>query len=74
MGTVMGTAARAAGLPRVVELAEAEAAAQALRGFVRVGDVVLVKASRVARLERVSDALVPLETRHAPAVGRRPSV
>jgi UDP-N-acetylmuramoyl-tripeptide--D-alanyl-D-alanine ligase len=57
MAGVMGTAARDAGLNRVVELASPEAAAHAVRRLVRRGDLVLVKASRATRLEQVSDAL-----------------
>jgi UDP-N-acetylmuramoyl-tripeptide--D-alanyl-D-alanine ligase len=57
MAPVMGAAARAAGLNRVVELASPEAAAHAVRRLVRRGDLVLVKASRSTRLEQVSDAL-----------------
>ncbi len=57
MAGVMGAAARAAGLNRVVELATPEAAAHAVRRLVRRGDLVLVKASRATRLEQVSDAL-----------------
>ncbi len=55
--TVMGAAAREAGLVRVLELASAEAAAEAVVRFARPGDLVLVKASRASRLERVSELL-----------------
>jgi UDP-N-acetylmuramoyl-tripeptide--D-alanyl-D-alanine ligase len=57
MAGVMGAAARAGGLNRVVELASPEAAAHAVRRLVRRGDLVLVKASRATGLEQVSDAL-----------------
>jgi UDP-N-acetylmuramoyl-tripeptide--D-alanyl-D-alanine ligase len=57
MAGVMGSAARAAGLMRVIELPAAEVAAAAVGRFVRGGDVVLVKASRATGLEQVSDAL-----------------
>lgn len=57
MAGVMGAAARAAGLTRVNELGEVETAANAIRRFVRDGDVVLLKASRAARLERVGEVL-----------------
>jgi UDP-N-acetylmuramoyl-tripeptide--D-alanyl-D-alanine ligase len=57
MAGVMGSAARAAGLFRVIELPAGEVAAGAVNHFVRRGDVVLVKASRAAKLEQVSDAL-----------------
>jgi len=57
MAGVMGAAARAAGLMHVTELGEAETSASAVKHFVRSGDVVLIKASRAARLERVGEAL-----------------
>ncbi len=57
MAGVMGAAARAAGLTRVNELGEVESAANAIKRFVRDGDVVLLKASRAARLERVGEVL-----------------
>ena len=57
MAGVMGAAARAAGLMHVTELGEAETGATAVKHFVRPGDVVLIKASRAARLERVGEAL-----------------
>jgi UDP-N-acetylmuramoyl-tripeptide--D-alanyl-D-alanine ligase len=53
----IGRAARQAGLVRVLELPSAEVAADAVVRFVRPGDLVLVKASRASRLERVSEAL-----------------
>jgi UDP-N-acetylmuramoyl-tripeptide--D-alanyl-D-alanine ligase len=57
MASVMGQAAREAGLHSVTEFAAVEAVASALRDFVRPGDVVLLKASRATRLERAGDAL-----------------
>jgi UDP-N-acetylmuramoyl-tripeptide--D-alanyl-D-alanine ligase len=57
MAGVMGAAARAAGLMQVTELGEAETGATAVKHFVRSGDVVLIKASRASRLERVGEAL-----------------
>jgi UDP-N-acetylmuramoyl-tripeptide--D-alanyl-D-alanine ligase len=54
---IMASAARGAGLQRVVELAEVEKAGPAVTEIVRPGDVVLVKASRSTRLERVVDFL-----------------
>jgi len=57
MAGVMGAAARASGLMRVIELGEVETVANAVTRFVRDGDVVLLKASRASRLERVSEAL-----------------
>src|SRR5947207_62822 len=57
MEDVMGAAARAAGLMHVTELGEAEIGATAVKHFVRSGDVVLIKASRASRLERVGEVL-----------------
>jgi UDP-N-acetylmuramoyl-tripeptide--D-alanyl-D-alanine ligase len=54
---VTAQAARAAGLTRVIEFPDAEPAASALKHFVKPGDLVLIKGSRVTRLERLSDAL-----------------
>jgi UDP-N-acetylmuramoyl-tripeptide--D-alanyl-D-alanine ligase len=57
MASVVARAARDSGLTRVFEFADVETAAAAVRHFVRHGDLVLLKASRVARLERVGEAL-----------------
>jgi UDP-N-acetylmuramoyl-tripeptide--D-alanyl-D-alanine ligase len=57
MAGVMGAAARAAGLMCVIELGEVEIVANAVKRFVRSGDVVLIKASRASRLERVGEVL-----------------
>lgn len=57
MASVMAQSAREAGLNRVIELADVDAAVGALKAFLKPGDVVLLKASRAARLERVSEAL-----------------
>lgn len=54
--TVAG-AARANGLADVREFPDAETALAVIRGLVVPGDLVLVKASRSARLERVVEAL-----------------
>jgi UDP-N-acetylmuramoyl-tripeptide--D-alanyl-D-alanine ligase len=59
MALVTGEAARQAGLGEVRELDDAEAAAELLARTVRPGDVILVKASRRARLERISETLCP---------------
>ena len=64
MAGLMGAAARAAGLMRVIELGEVETVATAVKHFVRSGDVVLIKASRAARLERVSEVLRGENTKH----------
>ncbi len=50
-------AARMGGLRAVRECADASAAGEILREFVRAGDSVLLKASRSARLERVGEML-----------------
>lgn len=57
MAPVLARGARAGGLARVLEFADAEPAAAAVRQFVRSGDLVLLKASRAARLERVAELL-----------------
>lgn len=54
---VMGRAAREAGLNRVFEFADVEVAAAAVKSFVKAGDLVLLKASRATRIERVGGAL-----------------
>lgn len=54
---VMAQGARAAGLTRVIEFPDVEPAGSALKHFVKPGDLVLLKASRATRLERVSEAL-----------------
>jgi UDP-N-acetylmuramoyl-tripeptide--D-alanyl-D-alanine ligase len=56
---VMARAAREAGLLRVMEFAEVDGALKAVKGFLKRGDVVLLKASRSSRLERVAEALRP---------------
>lgn len=57
MARVTAAAARAAGLPGTAEFDDVERAAGAVRDFVKAGDVVLLKASRVMRLERIGEAL-----------------
>lgn len=57
MAGVMGQAARDAGLNRVIELVDAEAAVTTLKLFLKAGDTVLLKASRASRLERITEAL-----------------
>ena len=54
---VTAQAARAAGLTRVIEFIEVEAAAKVMKGFLKPGDVVLLKASRSARFERIVETL-----------------
>jgi len=53
----MAAAARGGGLRNVVEFSDVEAAARAVHEFARPGDVVLVKASRAMRLERITETL-----------------
>jgi UDP-N-acetylmuramoyl-tripeptide--D-alanyl-D-alanine ligase len=53
----IATAARRGGLRMVVEIPEVETAVHAVREFARPGDVVLIKASRSMRLERITEAL-----------------
>jgi UDP-N-acetylmuramoyl-tripeptide--D-alanyl-D-alanine ligase len=57
MGAVMAQAARSAGLTRVIEFTEIEMAAKAIKNFLKPGDVVLLKASRATRLERIAETL-----------------
>lgn len=57
MAGTMAQAARSAGLSRVIELVDAEAAATAIKSFLKAGDTVLLKASRSSRLERIAQAL-----------------
>jgi UDP-N-acetylmuramoyl-tripeptide--D-alanyl-D-alanine ligase len=59
MAPVMARAARDAGLNRVIELADVDAAARAVKNFLKTGDVVLLKASRASRLERIAEMLKP---------------
>jgi UDP-N-acetylmuramoyl-tripeptide--D-alanyl-D-alanine ligase len=57
MASVMAQAARQAGLSRVFEFADVETAAPAVKSFIKPGDVVLLKASRATRMERVAELL-----------------
>jgi len=57
MAPVMARAARAAGLNRVFEFADVETAASVVKSFVKAGDVVLLKASRATRIERIAELL-----------------
>jgi UDP-N-acetylmuramoyl-tripeptide--D-alanyl-D-alanine ligase len=57
MASVLAASARAGGLPSVFEFPEVDTAAAALRELVQPGDVVLLKGSRRAALERVGDQL-----------------
>lgn len=57
MAAVTAQAAREAGLARVFEFADVEGAVKAVKNFLKPGDVVLLKASRSARLERIAETL-----------------
>jgi UDP-N-acetylmuramoyl-tripeptide--D-alanyl-D-alanine ligase len=57
MAPVTARAARDAGLNRVIEFADVETAMAAVKSFLKTGDVVLLKASRAARLERITETL-----------------
>ncbi len=57
MSVTTARAARDAGLARVIEFADVESAARAVKNFLKPGDVVLLKASRSARLERITETL-----------------
>jgi UDP-N-acetylmuramoyl-tripeptide--D-alanyl-D-alanine ligase len=62
MAAVTAQAARAAGLTRVFEFAEVEGALRAMKNFLKSGDVVLLKASRGVKLERIAEALKALKS------------
>ena len=57
MSAVMADAARAAGLKDASAFTEIPAATEAVKEFLRAGDVLLLKASRSTRLERLGEAL-----------------
>lgn len=57
MAPVLARGARAAGLMRVIELADVNVACGALKSFLKPGDVVLLKASRASRLEQIVEVL-----------------
>lgn len=57
MAPVMARAARDAGLSRVIEFENVEEAMKAIKRFLKSGDVVLLKASRSSRLERLAETL-----------------
>jgi UDP-N-acetylmuramyl pentapeptide synthase len=57
MAAVVGQAAREAGLLRVFEFGDVEGAMKAVKNFLKPGDVVLFKASRSVRLERIAETL-----------------
>ena len=57
MSAVTAKAARDAGLTRVMEFPDVEAAIRDVKNFLKTGDVVLLKASRSSRLERIAETL-----------------
>ena len=57
MAPAMARGARGADLNRVFEFADVDTAAAAVKSFVKSGDVVLLKASRATRLERIGQVL-----------------
>ena len=57
MAAGIARSAREAGLTRVIEFADVEGAAAALKTLLKPGDVVLLKASRATGLERIVNAL-----------------
>jgi UDP-N-acetylmuramoyl-tripeptide--D-alanyl-D-alanine ligase len=57
MSAVTAKAARDGGLTRVIEFENVEAAVNAVKKFLKAGDVVLLKASRASRLERIAETL-----------------
>jgi len=61
MAAVTAQAARQAGLGRVMEFPDVEAAAGIVKNFLKSGDLVLLKASRSSRLERLTEQLRGIE-------------
>lgn len=57
MAPVVAKAARDAGLSRVIEFEDVETATKAVKSFLKSGDLVLLKASRSSRLERIAEIL-----------------
>jgi UDP-N-acetylmuramoyl-tripeptide--D-alanyl-D-alanine ligase len=57
MAPVLARGAREGGLNRVLEFGDLEAAAAAVKQFVKEGDLLLLKGSRAAHLERVAEIL-----------------
>jgi UDP-N-acetylmuramoyl-tripeptide--D-alanyl-D-alanine ligase len=57
MAPIMARGARDAGLNRVFEFTDVESAAAVVKSFLRDGDLLLLKASRSTRLERIADKL-----------------
>ncbi len=61
MAPILARGARNAGLHRVFEFADVQSAGAAIKSFLKQGDVVLLKASRASRLERIAEILRPGE-------------
>jgi len=57
MSALTAKSARDAGLTRVIEFTDVESALRAVKNFLKPGDVVLLKASRASRLERIAETL-----------------
>ncbi|MEO6035329.1 MAG: UDP-N-acetylmuramoyl-tripeptide--D-alanyl-D-alanine ligase [Verrucomicrobiota bacterium] len=57
MARVTADSARAAGLRGVTEISDVELAGESLKKFLKPGDVVLLKASRATRIERIGEML-----------------
>ena len=57
VAAVTAQAAREAGLARVMEFADVESAIGVVKNFLKSGDLVLLKASRSSRLERITEQL-----------------
>jgi UDP-N-acetylmuramoyl-tripeptide--D-alanyl-D-alanine ligase len=57
MAPVVAKAARDAGLNRVIEFENVDSAVTAIKKFVKPGDVILLKASRVSKLELIAEKL-----------------
>ena len=57
MAPLMARGARGAGMNRVLEFADVEGAGLALKSFLKNGDLLLLKASRATRLERIARML-----------------
>jgi UDP-N-acetylmuramoyl-tripeptide--D-alanyl-D-alanine ligase len=57
MAAIVAHAAKDAGLTRVMEFADVDTAAAAVKSFMKNGDLILLKGSRSMRLERISEAL-----------------
>src|SRR5438094_10279610 len=61
LAALVARGARRAGLNRVLEFGDVESAAAAVKSFVKSGDLLLLKASRAARLERIAERLRAVE-------------